>query len=34
MLLAVAKSSLIDKYGTDTILEPFVKEMLQLELVS
>ncbi len=32
-LLAVVKTSLVDTYGTNVILEPFVQEILQLESV-
>ena len=34
MLLAVAESQCITKYGIDIILEPFVEDMKQLESVS
>lgn len=34
MLLAVAKSQVINKYGVDIILKPFVEEMMELESVS
>ena len=33
MLLAVVKTSHIDEYGIDVILEPFVEEMSKLESV-
>ena len=34
MLLAVAKSEVISKYGIDEILKPFVEEMMELESAS
>ena len=34
MLLAVANSQVIDTYGIDEILRPFVEEMKELESVS
>ena len=32
-LVAVVKKDLIDKYGVNVILEPFVKDVMQLEQV-
>ena len=34
LLLAVAETSMISKYGISSILEPFVEEMKQLESVN
>ena len=34
LLLAVAETSLISKYGINSILEPFVEEMKELESVN